>query len=141
MRWVVAVLLLGLLTSGKTEAQDGVIAGVADPSRARINYMLQCQGCHGPNGDGSGDVPALSNFVGQFLRVPGGREFLVQVPGSANADLNDQELAEVLNWLLVTLSKEQLPTDYAPFNAGEVGELRLKARNLVFGSLSAFFSL
>ena len=49
--------------------------------RARVDYMLNCQGCHLPDGDGAGDVPRMKNFVGNFLKVPGGRAFLVQVPG------------------------------------------------------------
>ena len=26
-------------------------------ARPRIDYMLNCQGCHLPNGEGAGDVP------------------------------------------------------------------------------------
>lgn len=66
----------------------------------------------------------MLNYVGYFLGVPGGREFLVQVPGSANAALNDAQLAELLNWMLPTLSAEQIPADFVPYNTSEVGELR-----------------
>ncbi len=44
-------------------------------NRARFNYMLNCQGCHSADGSGIGDIPEMKNFVGNFLRVPGGREF------------------------------------------------------------------
>lgn len=92
--------------------------------RARINYMLNCQGCHLPRGEGVGDIPQMKNFVGNFLKVPGGRAFLVQVPGSANAALDDAALAELLNWMLLEISADQLPADFQPYTAPEVGRYR-----------------
>ena len=104
-------------------------AAVADPAsvnaeRARINYMLNCQGCHLPDGGGVGDIPQMKNFVGNFLKVPGGRAFVVQVPGSANAALDDAALAELLNWMLLEISAAQLPDDFQPYTAAEVGQYR-----------------
>ena len=96
----------------------------ANDHRARIDYMLNCQGCHLPNGEGAGDVPRMNGFVGHFLKVPGGREFLVQVPGSANAPLDDGRLAELLNWMLDEISRDQLPDGFRPYTADEVGEYR-----------------
>ena len=65
------------------------------------SYMLECQGCHGTDGSGTVEsVPALKNQMAKFLLVPGGREFLVQVPGSAQSPLSDQELTDTLNWML-----------------------------------------
>lgn len=96
-----------------------------DSERARLNYMLNCQGCHLPDGSGVEDaVPRMNGFVGNFLHVPGGRDFLVRVPGSANAALDDAALAELLNWILVTMSPAELPPDWTPYTAGEVRELR-----------------
>lgn len=92
--------------------------------RARINYMLNCQGCHLPDGGGVGDIPRMKGFVGNFLRVPGGREFVVRVPGSANAALNDAFLAELLNWMLVEISAGELPEDFQPYTAEEVRRYR-----------------
>ena len=92
--------------------------------RARVDYMLNCQGCHLPDGDGAGDVPRMKNFVGNFLKVPGGRAFLVQVPGSANAALDDARLAALLNWMLAEISRDQLPADFRPYSAEEVRTYR-----------------
>ena len=92
--------------------------------RARVNYMLNCQGCHLPDGGGVGDIPRMKDFVGNFLQVPGGREFVVQVPGSANAALDDAALAELLNWMLLEISAAQLPENFAPYTAEEVGRYR-----------------
>lgn len=93
--------------------------------RAQINYMLNCQGCHKADGSGLEDsVPSMRGFVGRFLEVPGGREFLVQVPGSANSPLNDAELAELLNWILTTMSERQLDADFQPYTEQEVARYR-----------------
>ena len=116
VRTLTTVVLLALANAAFAEI---------DVNRARVNYMLNCQGCHLPDGSGvPGSVPTMKNFVGNFLRVPGGRRFLVQVPGSANAAVSDAELAELLNWILVTMSPAELPEDYLPYTATEVGDYR-----------------
>ena len=92
---------------------------------ARQNYVLNCQGCHLPDGSGSeGNVPKMNDFAGYFLHVPGGREFLVQVPGAAGAPISDQELADVMNWILLNFSKNELPDPFVPYSAEEIGKLR-----------------
>lgn len=89
-------------------------------------YMLGCQGCHLEDGRGfpQRGVPALNGFVGNFLKVPGGREYLVRVPGAAQSELSDERLADVLNWMLRTFSPAQLPAGFMPYTAPEVGRLR-----------------
>jgi hypothetical protein len=78
-----------------------------------------------PDASGSpGVVPRMNNFVANFLHVDGGREFIVQVPGTANAPINDQELADVLNWMLKNFSEKQIPEDFLPYTSEEVGKLR-----------------
>jgi len=94
-------------------------------SSARINYILHCQGCHLADGAGTpGKVPALKNEVGRFLHVPGGREFLIQVPGTSQSALTDAEVATVLNWILGNFSSEQLPADYVPYTTMEISRNR-----------------
>ena len=99
----------------------------ADEVRARQNYMLNCQGCHLPDGSGLGSVPQLKDFVGNFPGVEGGREFIVQVPGVAHSSLADEELADLMNWVLHTFSQAELPEDFVPYTAEEVGKLRKAA--------------
>ena len=113
MRPVALLLLLAASSGWATEP-------------AEADYMLNCQGCHLPDGSGfpARQVPDLRNQMGRFLSVPGGREFLVQVPGSAQSGLNDADLARVLNWMLLRLSAAQLPADFQPYTAAEVGALR-----------------
>ena len=100
------------------------VAG-ADEQRARVNYMLHCQGCHLAEAVGHpGNVPRMRGFLGYFLHSTEGREFIVRVPGVATASLENEQLAELLNWILTTYSAEELPTDFTPFNATEIGVLR-----------------
>ena len=120
--WVVGLILNNPTAAAKPE----VVPGVANENRARINYMLNCQGCHGPTAEGNdaADIPRMKDFVGSFFRVAGGREFLVQVPGSSSAAVDDAELAELLNWMIPYFSKNELPGNYAPYTVSEVSRLR-----------------
>ena len=63
-------------------------AGSVSAESPQVHYMLHCQGCHLADGRGvPGKIPGLSE-MGSFLTVPGGRAYLVQVPGTAQAPLN-----------------------------------------------------
>ena len=97
----------------------------ADDHRARTNYMIHCQGCHLPEAIGfAGKVPRMKDFVGYFLHSKEGREFVIRVPGVATASLPDDDLTEMMNWLLLTYSAEQLPEPFVPFSVAEVAALR-----------------
>ncbi len=88
-------------------------------------YVMNCWGCHKPGGEGiPSTVPRLKDTVGNFLRVPGGREYLIEVPGVAGSALSNAQVAEVLNWLLVTFSKDQLPPGFKPYTEAEVAKYR-----------------
>ncbi len=115
----VLAIILFLLTFNVALAAEG------SSNLGRQNFILNCQGCHLPDASGSpGLVPRMNDFIGNFLHVDGGREFIVQVPGSANAPIDDQELADVLNWLLMNFSQQQIPEDFVPYSSEEVGKLR-----------------
>jgi mono/diheme cytochrome c family protein len=95
-----------------------------------VNYQLQCAGCHLGNGMGSpaNDTPRMAGFVGNFLKVPGGREFLVRVPGMSQSALDNAQLADLLNWLMRAdgMAGKSTPADYQPYSAEEVAALRAK---------------
>ena len=96
----------------------------ANAESAHFNYILHCQGCHLVDGrETVGKIPALVR-AGRFLSVEGGRAFLVQVPGVALSTIGDNELAELVNWLLSEFSAEDLPSDFEPYTAEEVGRYR-----------------
>ena len=92
---------------------------------ARGHYVLHCAGCHGLNGAGSraAQVPDMRR-LGDFLRVPGGRSFVLQVPGVMGSGLGDAEVAAVTNWVLGTLAGASLPPGTPPFTAAEVAQAR-----------------
>lgn len=100
-------------------------AGVANPQRAWQNWTLNCQGCHRLDGTGSeGTAPSLAGTVAKFLWVPGGREYLLRVPGVATAPLTNEDLAEVVNWMLWRFDKQDLPASFQPFTAAEMQRWR-----------------
>ena len=97
-------------------------AAMADP---QTDYMLKCMGCHGPDGaEVVGKVPALKGHVARFLSVPGGRDFLVQVPGTRQSPLDDASVAALLNWLVKHFDAEHMPENFTPYTTEEVTELR-----------------
>ena len=93
------------------------------PHASRL-YAENCQGCHGELGSSAAEMPTLAGRVGFFTRIPEGRRYLVQVPNVALNANSDVDIAAVLNWLLATYSRAQLPPDFKPYTASEVGELR-----------------
>ncbi len=92
-----------------------------------VEYALNCQGCHRADGAGTpGSVPPLAGSVARFLAVPGGREYLVQVPGVAQAPLDDATLAAVVDWMLHRFDPEHIPRTFTPYTADEIARLRAK---------------
>lgn len=119
---LVCSIALGLM-SGEVKA-DAVLSLEQREKRAEFNYKMFCRGCHGPAGEGRKAVPHMNNFVGNFLRFQAGRDYLVQVPGSANAALDDEQLTEVLNWIVLNISGESLPENFRAYSIDEVSKLR-----------------
>lgn len=116
---IFTIVWLSVMLSSPLKAEE------INRQRALDNYIMLCQGCHLPDASGVPDkVPSIKGFAGHFLRVEGGREFLVRVPGSANSAVNDAELAELLNWMLLEFSAAELPEGYQPFTIAEVAKLR-----------------
>ena len=92
---------------------------------AEANYMLNCMGCHLPDGSGAnGKVPSLRESLPLLSISSPGRRYLVQVPGSSQSPLSNLELAQVLNWMVRNLSAQQVPAGFAEFTASEVAGYR-----------------
>lgn len=111
---------------GNEAAQTPIAqAGYSTPT----NYQLQCAGCHLGSGEGAprSGTPKMAGFVGNFLRVEGGREFLVRVPGVSQSALSDGQIAELLNWILDPqhgMAGASTPSDFRPYTAAEVARVR-----------------
>ncbi|HLW25604.1 MAG TPA: hypothetical protein VKT22_14715 [Steroidobacteraceae bacterium] len=93
-------------------------------ARAARLYALNCQGCHGEAGVSVPEIPRLAGRVGYFARLAEGRRYLVQLPNVALNPSSDADIAEILNFVLLTFSRAQLPADFHPYRAAEVGALR-----------------
>jgi hypothetical protein len=90
----------------------------------KTNYMLQCMGCHTPDGSGEpGRVPSIKQTLVPFALNPAGRRFLIQVPGASQSTLSDAELAELLNWMVQNLSVNK-PAHFTHFTEAEVSTWR-----------------
>lgn len=99
------------------------LAAVAED--ARTAYWLHCAGCHLLDGRSAPpEVPTLIDEPGRIAGLPGGREYLLRIPGVAQAGLGDAKLAEVMNFMLGEFSPTTTPADFEPFSAEEVGRAR-----------------
>jgi mono/diheme cytochrome c family protein len=102
-----------------------VAMSAAQAYEPKINYTLNCMGCHTENGAGApGKVPSIRNTLVPFAQLAAGRRFLVQVPGTAQSPLSNREVAELLNWMLRNLSAQVRPAGLADFTTAEVAAYR-----------------
>ena len=94
-------------------------------SSPRSNYLLYCSGCHLVNGTGNHpNVPTLHDELGRMLSVPAMRAYLVQIPGAAQAPIDDAALADVINWVWRQWNSETLPVDFEELTPEEVSAAR-----------------
>jgi hypothetical protein len=120
-------LVLLVLTALPAAARDPEVSRPDLPTvtGAAADFSHRCRGCHGFNGEGTpGHVPRLAGFVGLFTQVPGGRDYLMRVPGVATSRLDDARLSAVLNWMLAALSPAETAPNFAPFTTAEVNAAR-----------------
>lgn len=121
-----------------------VLTTAIDATAADAVYQQRCAMCHGADGDGvPGIYPRLRDRIAAIAAAEGGVDYLVQVvlfgltgsikvdevsiegimPGSA--DLSDQDVAAVLNYLAAGM---QTPVDAAPAGIEEADVKRLRTR-------------
>ena len=78
-----------------------------------------------PDGTGlSSVVPTLHDVIGRMVAEPGGRDYVIRVPGVSQAPINDEKLTAVINWMLTEFSSETLPENFQPFTVTEVTRAR-----------------
>jgi hypothetical protein len=85
-------------------------------------------------------VPDL-RAMADFLKVPGGREFLIKVPGVMGSALSDAEIAEVTNWMLIDGIGRSPPGRFQPYTEKEVQEARRSPLVDVMQSRQALINL
>lgn len=110
----------------------GALVAAAAPLRADPpgDYMLHCRGCHGPDGRGAPpDVPDLRGELARLVLRPGGREFVLRVPGVTQTELDPARTAALLNWMVEAFGPLPADAAFAPFTAAEVA--RFRSRPLV----------
>ena len=80
-------------------------------------------------------MPSLAE-TGELAALPGGREYLMRVPGAAQAPLSDERLARLIGWVVEQFGGGRIEP---PLLAEEVGAARrepfrdpAKARSKLF---------
>lgn len=113
------------LICGCAATQDSTAEPPVPTPAVQANYMLNCMGCHIADGSGApGKVPSLRDTLVPLAMSPAGRRYLVQVPGASQSPLSDPELAQLLSWMVRTLSAGSVPSSLADFTAAEVAGYR-----------------
>ncbi len=119
-RAFLALLAAGLVCAGGAAQSDAPRAYVP-----RVNFQLQCMGCHLADGAGQpGRVPSVRRSLVLFSASRAGRDFVIRVPGVAQSPLSDADTAALLNWMARNLSDLPWPAGAPDYSAAEVGRLR-----------------
>jgi mono/diheme cytochrome c family protein len=117
-------------------------------AEGRSIFVSNCAVCHQPDGKGApGVYPPLTGTVGRYVALKDGRAYLIDVLSfgmggkiesggdSFEGDmppwpqLNDQQVAQVLTYVLTGLNPKMLPADFKPISADEVKAERAKQLN------------
>ena len=93
------------------------------------DYVEHCSGCHGMQGDSyPAEIPVLRDRIGYFMCIPEGREYLIRLPNVAYSPIPDnQQLADMMNFVVFGLGGASAPKGAKPFTATEVARLRTRA--------------
>jgi hypothetical protein len=93
------------------------------------DYVEYCSGCHGMQGNSApAEIPVLRDRVGYFMCTREGRDYLIRLPNVAYSAIADnQELADMMNFVVFGLGGASAPKSAKPFTAAEVKRLREEA--------------
>lgn len=70
-------------------------------------------------------LPQLRDRVGYFMCTPETRAYLIHLPNVAHSRITDnQQLADLVNFVVFGLGGDSTPADARPFSAGEVARER-----------------
>lgn len=101
-------------------------AAITDPDLARSDYAEHCGGCHGVQGSAAPALlPELRGRVGWFMCTPQSRAYLIRLPNIAHSRIKDnQQLADLVNYMVFGLGGASVPKGAKPFTALEVAHER-----------------
>lgn len=119
------ILALSTLNAAAGQAPVGepsLSAMIADPTLARSDYVEHCGGCHGVDGRSApARLPELHGRVGYFMCTPESRAYLIRLPNIAHSRITDnQQLADLVNFVIFGLGGTSAPAGTRPFTASEV---------------------
>ena len=99
---------------------------LADPEQAKIDYIENCAGCHGVDGNTvPAKLPELQGRVGWFMCTPEARAYLIRLPNVAHSRIADNDrLADMMNYVVFVLGKGSAPAGTKPFTTAEVAHER-----------------
>jgi hypothetical protein len=105
------------------------LRGLPELTVAQSDYVEHCSGCHGMQGNSApAEIPVLRDRVGYFMCTQQGREYLIRLPNVAYSAISDnQELADMMNFVVFGLGGNSAPKSSRPFTAAEVARLRSQA--------------
>ena len=123
MKWLVAMALLSAIASAEAEPALPLL------TTPQSDYVEHCSGCHGMQGNSApAPIPVLRDRVGYFMCTREGRDYLIRLPNVAYSAIEDnQELADMMNFVVFGLGGASAPRSAKPFTAGEVARLRRDA--------------
>ena len=123
---MVAVLLSSPAQAASTLPE---LRGLPELTVAQSDYVEHCSGCHGMQGNSApAQIPVLRDRVGYFMCTREGREYLIRLPNVAYSAISDnQELADMMNFVVFGLGGASAPKGTKPFTAAEVARLRTRA--------------
>lgn len=135
------LLALAFMSAGLA-IYDRATAGTDQPSTAiaeadlnagRADYIEQCSGCHGAHGRSApAQLPELRDRVGYFMCTPEARAYLLRLPNVAHSRLTDnQQLADLMNFVIFDLGGASVTKGALPFTADEVARERQHALSSV----------
>jgi len=105
------------------------LRGLPELTVAQSDYVEHCSGCHGMQGNSApAEIPVLRDRVGYFMCTRQGRDYLIRLPNVAYSAITDnQELADMMNFVVFGLGGNSAPRGTKPFTATEVARLRTRA--------------
>jgi hypothetical protein len=118
-------MLAAMLFAAATSAA----AAIPELTTPQSDYVEYCSGCHGMQGNSApAEIPVLRDRVGYFMCTREGRDYLIRLPNVAySAISDDQELADMMNFVVFGLGGASAPKGTKPFTAAEVKRLRARA--------------